>query len=336
MLNGILIFGMIFVLLAMILVAVLFNPPLESDEQIKEKVTKNNEYDEEFFKSLSHQELKIKSENGYSVHALLYKNNSNRYIIYTHGLRWNHMGGYKFMELYYSLCGFNVLIYDTRRHGKTGGKDITWGYYEKYDLKACVDYLREIYGEDIVVGVHGESIGASITIEYLGIEKEKNIDFIIEEGGFSDINKLFSKVLKQKIKIKGKLILFMVNIISKIRKGYSFLEISPEKVISKIEAPMLFIHGDSDQLVPLSMALDLYEKKKGYKELYIVKGGQHSKSYYADYIGFNIAIISFLININVIDSSNEHFEYFIDLIKGYNKEVDNKDKFLINEEITEK
>jgi|GEM_PF-76695 len=332
MIQNIILFSAIFIGLVAIAVNLIYNPPLATDQEIFEKVVNAKEYDEEYYRSLDHEELLIPSENGYNVHAILYKNNSNRFVVYTHGVRWNHMGGYKFMELYYSLCGFNVLIYDCRRHGKTGGKDITWGYYEKYDVKACVNYLYDTYGDDIIIGVHGESVGASATIEYLGIEDQKPIRFIIEEGGFSDINKLFSKVIKQVLKTRGKIILFIANILSKLKKGYYFSDISPEKVISKIETPMLFIHGDADDLVPLSMAVDLYNKKKeGYKELYVVKGGKHSKSYYADAKGFMCTIIKFLINIKILNQDFEHYDFLHNEIMAYNQVVEEEEKSKLND-----
>lgn len=60
------------------------------------------------------------------------------------------------------------MIYDQRRHGKTGGDTTSYGYYEKFDLQAVVDWLFIEEGEDLLLGIHGESMGAATTLLYAG------------------------------------------------------------------------------------------------------------------------------------------------------------------------
>jgi len=54
--------------------------------------------------------------------------------------------------------------------------------------------------------------------------------------------------------------------------------IIPINVMSNIKAPVLIIHGDKDDLMPVEMSIKAYETIRGLNErneLYIVKGGDH-------------------------------------------------------------
>ena len=52
----------------------------------------------------------------------------------------------KYARLFERL-GFNSVIYDHRRHGDSGGKTTSFGYYEKIDLQAIVHAVRERIGK---------------------------------------------------------------------------------------------------------------------------------------------------------------------------------------------
>ena len=53
--------------------------------------------------------------------------------------------------------------------------------------------------------------------------------------------------------------------------------------LAKCDRPMLFIHGDADDFVPVDHVYKNYAAKvHGYKELYIVPGAVHANSYAKD------------------------------------------------------
>jgi alpha/beta superfamily hydrolase len=49
--------------------------------------------------------------------------------------------------------GLAVFIYDHRNHGISGGWDRSYGYYEKFDLEKCTDWVFNKLGKDIIVGI---------------------------------------------------------------------------------------------------------------------------------------------------------------------------------------
>lgn len=68
--------------------------------------------------------------------------------------------------------GWNVLIYDHRRHGESGGKTTSYGHYEKFDLQTVVNWLKNEVGESLILGIHGESMGAVTTLLYGGMVED--------------------------------------------------------------------------------------------------------------------------------------------------------------------
>ena len=95
--------------------------------------------------------------------------------------------------------GFNAIIYDHRRHGDSGGKTTSFGHYEKFDLKAVIDWLKEEKGPTLTLGIHGESMGAATMLLYAGM-LEDGADFYIADCPFSDLKEQVSYQLKKEFK----------------------------------------------------------------------------------------------------------------------------------------
>jgi hypothetical protein len=50
-------------------------------------------------------------------------------------------------------------------------------------------------------------------------------------------------------------------------------------LIDKIQSPILFVHGQFDQTIPVSMARRLFEKSRSLKEFYEIPGADHNDTY---------------------------------------------------------
>jgi len=91
---------------------------------------------EDHLNNLKKQEVFIDSPYGYKIHGLFFTNgDSKKAMILCHGITWSLCGSLKYVEMFFKK-GFSVLIFDHRNHGLSGGKDTSFGYFEKFDLKA--------------------------------------------------------------------------------------------------------------------------------------------------------------------------------------------------------
>ncbi|MCB2288596.1 alpha/beta hydrolase [Clostridium sp. CS001] len=250
------------------------------------------------YNELEKQEVYIDSQYGYKLHGLFFpNNNSKRVIILCHGVTWSLYGSVKYMDMFLKR-GFAVFIYDHRNHGLSGGKDTSYGYYEKFDLKKCTDWIFNKLGKKAVIGLHGESMGAGVALQNIAIDQR--IRFCIEDCGYSDAYDLFKHRLQKDYNIKNKFLIKLSSIIAKLRVGWYFEDVSPISTLHNIEIPILFIHGEDDDYVPAIMCKQMYSVKNCYKELYMPSSTGHVQAYLNNKDEYEERVDKFLKAINII------------------------------------
>ncbi len=206
-------------------------------------------------------------------------------VIISHGVTENKMNSIKYVRMYERL-GFNTFVFDHRRHGESGGKTTSYGHYEKFDLEAVVKTVRSIIGDDAVLGIHGESMGASTTLLYAG-SIEDSADFYIADCAFSDFSKQVSHVIKKQTVLRTQFPVHLANIFLRLRDGYSIWNVSPKEAVANIESPILFVHSLEDDFILPEMSEEMYEAKKGPKMLKLFDKGVHAQSFNENPLNMN-------------------------------------------------
>lgn len=254
------------------------------------------------YDELIKEEVSIDSIYGYKLHAIFFPNTKvDKVVILSHGITANLWDMLKYGFLYMPR-GFSVLAYDHRYHGLSGGENTSVGYYEKDDLKSCVDWVRNKYGEDVKIGFHGESMGSAIVVEYLGIYDD--VQFAVDNCGFTsfvDEGKfLLRKYCNIKLNFIQNIIVFFANIVTKLRCGWSFNQVKPIESIKNTQTPMLFIHGECDNIVPCEMCKAIFDAKQyGIKDKLEVKSASHTDALDKDRNAYIEHLNKFLDSINM-------------------------------------
>ncbi len=249
----------------------------KNEKEIIERDTALNHINQESFHSMPKEEVWVPSPHGYNIHALVLRpNDTKRFVVLSHGVTESKMSSIKYANLFLNR-GFNAVIYDQRRHGKTGGNTTSYGFYEKDDLKAVVDWLIDKEG-DILLGIHGESMGAATALLYAG-ELDGRADFYVVDCPFSNLEELLAYRMKCEFKyMPPRLLLPIGDQFLKLRAGFSMKDVSPIAAVKNIQEPVLFIHSAKDDYILPYMTQDLYEEKPGEKMLFIAKNGAHAQS----------------------------------------------------------
>jgi len=170
--------------------------------------------------------------------------------------------------------GFLSVFFNFRGTGESGGNFHILGWAR--DLKAVLSWLAQKYAPEKIALV-GFSGGASVAIYHSA--HNPDIDAVISVSspahfsalGVDKVPELLIKNFRQIGLIRDDTFPSSVS-----RWLEEFEEISPIKWVDKISPrPILFIHGEKDELVPLEHAQMLYEKAGEPKEFFCIKNGQH-------------------------------------------------------------
>lgn len=198
-------------------------------------------------------------------------------VILCHGYRMDRWSMLKYVPIWHNL-GYNILIYDHRYHGMSGGEFLTYGLLEREDLDHMVAWVRQ-KAPGLQTGVHGESMGAGTVMMYTGwSDRQQPIDFTVEDCGYSDCREVLAYKLTDDYGIPDLGITRWANRVGGWRFGFDFKNVVPREEIKNAKVPMLFIHGDNDTFVPTKMVYEVYESYTGPKKLWLAPGSEHARS----------------------------------------------------------
>ena len=226
----------------------------------------------------------INSFDGLKLHAtfLKSKSNSDKTVICFHGYTGNSIDDFASLAKFYHKNNFNVLMPDMRAHGKSEGVYIGFGVLDRFDAHRWIKYVMKITGRNSKILLHGISMGAATVLMSGKLGFPKNVKGIIADCGFTSVYEIFSHILKNQYHIPKYPVMKITEIITRKRAGYGFNDINTVEALKNINIPILFIHGELDDFVPMWMSKKNYKACIGNKDFLVVKNADHAESYYVD------------------------------------------------------
>jgi len=179
-------------------------------------------------------------------------------------LLWNHGNAGNIInrldnlrELYH--LGLSVFLFDYRGYGRSQGRPSEEGLYQ--DAFGAYEYLtrtRRVRPERIVL--FGRSLGAAVAGE---LAVQKPASGLILESSFPSVEAL------AKFHYMGLPVHWLL--------GARFRLIDR---LPHISLPLLVIHGDQDEIVPIQLGRQVFEAAKDPKSFYLVPGADHNDLYH--------------------------------------------------------
>jgi fermentation-respiration switch protein FrsA (DUF1100 family) len=271
----------------------IINNKIRSEEELKEISLEDDIYSLDWYDKLNKEQHWIPSRYGYNLYAeyIPVQGAAKGTMIFSHGVTVSRITSIKYMRIFHEE-GYHCLIYDHRRHGNSGGRFTTYGYFEKYDLQTVVDWLEENKGFNGKLGIHGESMGAAITILYAGMGGKA--DFYISDCAYSTILDQLLYRMKIEYNINLNIVMTLVGLIVTLRAGFRLADVNCLEAVKDVEKPILFIHGCEDDYVPTDMSAKMHEVKPEPKDLYLVPEAAHAKALATDPEKYRQVVFDFI------------------------------------------
>jgi hypothetical protein len=208
--------------------------------------------------------VKVNDGNGKNerIHAwwIPAENPSDRYLLYLHGSALN-IGANIIHARRFHQMGFSVLLVSYRGYGKSDGTFPTEAQVY-VDAQVAWTYLVEQKCLDpAAIFIYGHSLGGAVAIQ-LALNNPAAGGLIVE-AAFTSIADMARRVPKYRI--------FPLELI--VHERFDSIE-----KVSRLQVPVLYIHGTDDKLVPPEMSSELYDRTASSKQLKLILGGGHNNS----------------------------------------------------------
>ena len=201
--------------------------------------------------------------------------NANATVILCHGFSGYGIRDFAPVLKDYHEMGFNILIINERAHGESGGKTITFGFKERYDLRNWIYFVNSKLGEKVPILLDGVSMGAATVLMCLGLELPQNVKCAIADCGYTTPYDIIKKVFCSVSHLPEHPNMDIANLMVKINAHFWLKSVSATQAMKTNQVPVFFAHGKSDDFVPYEMTLENYNACLAQKHLLLVENADH-------------------------------------------------------------
>jgi len=224
--------------------------------------------------SLEYEEVSLQTADGVSLHGwYLPHSGSDRALLFFHGNAGNISHRGESLTIFHRL-GFNILIFDYRGYGQSGGSPTEDGLHA--DAVAAWRFLREIKGFDAEeITLFGRSLGGAVATR---LAAEAKPAALILESTFSSAKDVAAEVFP-------------------LMSKFTFLrfDFNTAARVKSVTSPVLVLHSPDDEIIPFSLGERIYRAANEPKAMLRLQG-DHNRGFLQSQPGYERGINEFLIS----------------------------------------
>ncbi len=235
--------------------------------------------------------VSFSTSDGIKISGLLFRRpNAKKVIIAAHGYFSNKEGMMHVVDMF---PNDHVLLFDFRGHGQSSGNIISIGYHERKDIAAAVEFLKVngFLNSLPLLGI-GNSMGSATLIG--SAAQDVPFDVLVLDSSFARLEKQLDDTFTARTGLPKKPFLPIAMQLCYYMGGGIVQDVNPVQWIKQVNIPVLIIHSDVDELVPIFDAKTMYNNANKPKELWIVSDAKHGDAWKLDYEHYKNTITNFI------------------------------------------
>jgi pimeloyl-ACP methyl ester carboxylesterase len=217
--------------------------------------------------ALAHRDVVITGAEGVALRGWLFPARgapTGVTVVYLHGIGDNRASGTWIAERL-TRGGFDVLVYDSRAHGDSGGSACTYGFFERQDLRRALDAVGAT--RVILVGV---SLGGAVALQ--AAPEDARVIGVIAVASYSDLESIARD--RAPFFASGGEIREALALAEK-EAHFTVADVSPARAAARIRVPVLLVHGAEDRETRPVHSERVHAALGGERALLLVSGAGH-------------------------------------------------------------
>ena len=209
-------------------------------------------------RGLAYEEVRFAAADGVELHGWWVPGLGDTTWLWFHGNTGNI--GHRVDNLFdlVKYLGVNVFIFDYRGYGRSEGSPSEAGLY--LDGEAALSHVRsrgEVDPARIVL--FGRSLGGAVAVR---LATENEAYAVVLESTFSSVRAM------------ARMMYFSLPVEIFLRSRFDSLG-----AIKDVRSPVMVLHGDRDEAVPLRMGRQLFDAANEPKRFFVIEGAGHNDTY---------------------------------------------------------
>jgi pimeloyl-ACP methyl ester carboxylesterase len=176
----------------------------------------------------------------------------------------------------------NILMFDFRAFGESGGCFSSIGYYESRDVRAAVEYVKNVIPQEersplLLLGI---SMGAAAVLK-AATENDEGIHGLIVDSPYASLAEILDQAAHHFSCIPRGVLRRMVAWVEYVVGP--LLQMSPAQYVKRLQVPVFFIHAITDSVTHAGHSVRLfrkmYKRQQALSWLWLTPPAKHALCY---------------------------------------------------------